>query len=268
MSSGTNFDQLLNEIGQKLMLEYGGLYRSMYEAANVGDNPVVDHFALCPDPMALDFIEIAFKTRGGCGKQRTVDAINDIFRDSGIGYELTPYVDTINPPTVSADGRTMPRTLDTEYPRIIECGMQFLHTEAAQPALNLLTDPRFKGADQEVLAALEYYRKGDNPGCLNECLKAFESTMKIICHHKTWAYNQSDTASKLVKICVDNKLLPTLSQEQLNSLSRLLTTTIPTPRSKQSGHGQGVQTNTVTPKWRNLLLGPIPKYVNGCCFRA
>jgi hypothetical protein len=254
LSSNTSFDSLLYEIGQRLLVEYGHLHRSGYEAANVSDNPVVNHFFLCPDNLVLDFIEVAFTTPGWCGRQQTVDKINDIFRDSAIGYELTPFVMTINEPAVSASGTTLPRTVDIQYPKIIARQSQYLHSEATQPALSLLTDQRYKGANDEFLKAQEYFRKGDFPACLNECLKAFESTMKIICHHKSWAYNQSDTASQLVSKCLANGLLPSYSQEQLNSLSKLLTTTIPTPRNKQSGHGQGVQTNSVTPDLAKFAL--------------
>jgi hypothetical protein len=119
----------------------------MYEAANVSDNPVINHFALCPDNLALDFIEVAFTTMGGCGRQRTVDKINEIFRDSAIGYELTPYVETMGTPTKNKYGGQGPTPVDIQYPKIIERGSQFLHTEATQPALTLLTDPRFKGAN-------------------------------------------------------------------------------------------------------------------------
>lgn len=44
----------------------------------------------------------------------------------------------------------------------------------------VLSDKRYKGASQEFLAANEHYRHGRYKECLNDCLKAFESTMKII----------------------------------------------------------------------------------------
>jgi hypothetical protein len=71
--------------------------------------------------------------------------------------------------------------------------------------------------------------------------EAFESTMKIICENKRWPYNQNDTASRLIKVCLDNGLVPTFSDTQLTSLRTLLESGVPTVRNKQGGHGQGVQ---------------------------
>ncbi|MEX2310169.1 MAG: hypothetical protein WD738_21555 [Pirellulales bacterium] len=254
LSSGTSFDKMLSEIGPKLLVKYGGLDGSMYEAARVSHNPIIDHFFLCSEQRALEFIEIAFTTMGWCGQQGTVDKINEIFLDSETGYELTPFVMTMGKPTVNKYGGAGPTPVDIQFPKAIERGSQFLHTEAVQPAFTLLADNRFKGANDEFLKAHEYFKNGDYPACLNECLKAFESTMKIICHHKSWPYRQEDTASKLVKTCLDNGLLPTYSEQQLNTLAQSLTTTIPTPRNKQSGHGQGVKQNVVTAETAKFSL--------------
>jgi hypothetical protein len=104
-----------------------------------------------------------------------------------------------------------------------------------------LSDTRYKGANEEFLQAHKHYRDGDYKSVLNECLKAFESVMKIICVAKKWPFNQTDTAKALIKTCLDNKLVPTFSDQQLASLRVLLESGIPTTRNKQGGHGQGVQ---------------------------
>jgi hypothetical protein len=231
----------------KLLVQYGGLHSPGYDAARVANNPVIQHFFSSPDFHALDFVELAFTTKRHCGGQRTVDAINDIFRDSAMGYELSPLIEAVVEPSksgVKLFGRSV-RTVDVQFPKIIRKDSQYIHAEATQPAITLLTDPRYKGANEEFLKAQEYFRRGDNVACLNECLKSFESTMKIICHNKTWQYNQSDTASKLVRTCLDNNLLPTFSEQQLTSVRTLLESAVPTTRNKKSGHGQGVQQVTV-----------------------
>ncbi|MDT5270649.1 MAG: hypothetical protein QOH49_2835, partial [Acidobacteriota bacterium] len=76
---------------------------------------------------------------------------------------------------------------------------------------------------------------------LNECLKAFESTMKVICHKRGWAYNQNDTAKKLIETCFVNGLVPGYLQSQFTALKSVLESGIPTVRNKLGGHGQGAQ---------------------------
>src|SRR5262245_57417142 len=53
--------QLLAELRDKLMAQYGDLYRPAYEAADQSANPVINHFLCCNDVMALDFVELWFK---------------------------------------------------------------------------------------------------------------------------------------------------------------------------------------------------------------
>jgi hypothetical protein len=74
---------------------------------------------------------------------------------------------------------------------------------------------------------------------LNDCLKAFESTLKIICSEKGWAFNATDTSKKLIQICFQNGLVPLFTQNQFTSLQNLLESGIPTIRNKLGGHGQG-----------------------------
>lgn len=122
-----------------------------------------------------------------------------------------------------------------------------LHREAITPALVLLGDPRFAGANEEFLKAHEHYRHGRLGECLVDCLKAFESSMKIICDLKGWPYTPTDTAKALIEVCLSNKLIPTFTQQQLTSLRTLLESGIPTVRNKQAGHGQGASRHQVSP---------------------
>ena len=241
------FESTLGEVGRKLQVAYGSLAASPYDAASMSDHPVIEHFFACRDDMALDFLEALFQTMGNAGGQRTVEAINDILQDSAVGYELTKFDQKIVETSgkTSLFGRTSPREIETTYPQIIKKDSTFLHVEATQPALGVLSEEQYKGANEEFLKAHDHYRHQRYQECLNECLKAFESTMKIICHEKGWAYQQADTASKLIKACLDNELIPTFSEQQLTSLRTLLESGVPTVRNKRGGHGQGVQTNDV-----------------------
>jgi len=88
-----------------------------------------------------------------------ISELNERFRWHGVGYQF-------------------------ESGRIVRVDSQFLHSSAIKPALSLLHDKRYAGANSEFLKAFEDYRKGDTKGCLNECLKARE-------HSKDDLYNPS-----------------------------------------------------------------------------
>lgn len=78
--------------------------------------------------------------------------------------------------------------------------------------------------------------------------------MKIICDHKGWSYQQIDTASKLIKICLENNLFPTMLDSQLGGLQNLLITGVPTIRNKNSGHGAGAATIIVSNELTRYML--------------
>ncbi len=122
---------------------------------------------------------------------------------------------------------------------IIRVDSTYAHSEITKPTIALLQDKNFAGANEEYLKAHEHYRHGRNKECLAECLKAFESTLKIICKEKGWAFSQNDTSSKLIQTCFDNDLIPSFSQSQFASLRSLLESGIPTIRNRLGGHGQG-----------------------------
>ena len=251
--SHTDFISLLNEVGEQLLVEYGSLLAPGFEAARVSDNPVIEHFFSCDDEMVLDFLELLFRPFRNLG-QPGVDAINAVLQDAAVGYELTPYVQTVSDEPGTLFGRPAGKKLDITYPKAIRRDSQYLHSEATQPALSLLSDGRYQGANEEFLSAHEHYRHGRYKECLNECLKAFESTMKTICDEKGWPYNPTDTAKTLIQTCLDNGLVPSFSQSQLTSLRTSLESGIPTVRNKRSGHGQGAQVTNVPPELARYAL--------------
>lgn len=126
-----------------------------------------------------------------------------------------------------------------EAGKIIRVDSTYTHSEITKPTLELLWNPKFSGANEEYLKAHEHYRHGRNKECLNECLKSFESTLKIICSEKGWSYSPNDTSKKLIQTCFGNGLIPTFTQNQFTSLQSLIESGIPTIRNKLGGHGQG-----------------------------
>jgi hypothetical protein len=178
----------------------------------------------------LDVIELAFKfinlvineqfeyhtncTSATVPADKAIEELNDRFKEHGVGYQF-------------------------EVNEIIRVDSTYMHAEVVKPTLALLSNSKFLGANEEYLKAHEHYRHGRNKECLAECLKAFESTMKIICQEKGWPVAANATSSKLVQACLDNGLVPAFTQGQFTSLRSLLDSGIPTIRNRTSGHGQG-----------------------------
>ncbi|WP_201546220.1 STM4504/CBY_0614 family protein [Psychrobacter immobilis] len=144
----------------------------------------------------------------------TIAELNQRFREHGVGYQY-------------------------ENGQIIRIDSEFIHAEAVKPALQLLSNPIYKGAQEEFLKAHEHYRHGRYDSALTDCLKAFESTMKIILDKRDWEYGKKDTSKKLIDCCIANELIPKFWSDHFNSLSNMLTSSIGTPRNKLSGHGKG-----------------------------
>jgi hypothetical protein len=179
---------------------------------------------------ALDVIELAFKyinviiqqefeyhcncTTAHVTAEKAIEELNDRFKEHGVGYQF-------------------------EGNEIIRVDSTYMHAEVVKPTLALLSNSKFLGANEEYLKAHEHYRHGRNKECLAECLKAFESTMKVICQEKGWSVADNATSSKLVQACLDNGLVPAFTQGQFTSLRSLLDSGIPTIRNRTSGHGQG-----------------------------
>lgn len=150
------------------------------------------------------------------------DAIKEInmrFKDNKIGYE---YISG----------------------QMIRIDHQVVHDQAIKPVLYILKEDAYTGANQEYLKAFGYYRTGDHSDALVNALKAFESTMKVICTKRGWQYGSGDTSSRLISLIIDNELLPKWQNEQLTGLRTMLQTTA-TPRNRMGAHGQGAKTDTI-----------------------
>lgn len=122
---------------------------------------------------------------------------------------------------------------------------QFAHEEIIRPALSMLSDPIYEGANAEFLSAHANYRTGKYKECLNDCLKAFESTMKAICTQRDWEFNIGDTSNRLIKIMFEHELIPSFMQSHFTALRSTLEAGVPTVRNRLSGHGQGAEEVTV-----------------------
>ena len=129
--------------------------------------------------------------------------------------------------------------------QIIRTDSELIHAEIVKPALKLLHQKHYAGAEQEFLKAHEHYRKENAKEALSECLKAFESVMKAICDKRGWQYGSNATAKPLIQACFDNGLIDPFWQSHYSSLRSLLESGVPTGRNKLGGHGQGTTPTTV-----------------------
>ena len=204
------FNRLLEDVGKVLFKKYGRLFQSSYVAARRSDHPVIEHFYCCDDEYSLDFIEACFQQHGYNGGQAGVDEVNEIFRETGIGYELTPFVEHHVDREAGVFGRMRKgRVIEYEYPQVIRRDHQLVHQEIIEPTLKLLCDFRLRVANSEMLKAHSALRHGNFEDAITLSGSAFESLLKTICDIKGWSYDANrDTCSKLVNICCEHGMFP------------------------------------------------------------
>ena len=180
----------------------------------------------------LDCVELSFRCierfRGSYDKHDrsmaeitipAADAINELnerFRRAGFGYRY-------------------------EQGNIIRVDSELTHQEITRPALQLLADPRFKGADEEFRAAHDHYKAGEYKDCAVDALNALESTMKVICDLKKWSYPPGARATDLIKVLRREGLFPEFAEQSFDQLVATLKSGLPSLRNEAGGHGQGAE---------------------------
>jgi len=191
---------------------------------------------------ALDFIDCAFQFIDqdlrqdsehfvyvpGQGYQfqglEAIEELNQRFQEHQIGYQF-------------------------QNGQLIKQTNQYLHEEVMLPVLTLLSDPQFRGAQDEFLSAHRHYRERRYKEAVADALKALESTMKSILDERKWEYRKDrDTVSTLTQILLDHQLIPAMVQDQFTNLRVLLESGLPRIRNRTSGHGQG-STPVALPKY-------------------
>jgi len=115
--------------------------------------------------------------------KEAVAELNERFRRAGFGYRY-------------------------ENGKVYRIDNELTHQEITRPALRLLADPRFEGADEEFRAAHDHYKAGEYKDCAVDALNALESTMKTICDLKQWSYEKGARSSDLLKVLRQEKLFP------------------------------------------------------------
>ena len=223
-----NVSRAYNFIYTTLCREYGSF--DLDDAMDDSKHPVVNFFLTTEETeKAIDVIELAFQSidpqvRGleclNISPDEAIDELNHRFREHGVGYQY-------------------------ESGQIIRVDSEFIHTQAMKPALKMLSDPMYEGANAEFLSAHKHYRSREYKECMNDCLKSFESCLKSICDRWSWEYKERDTANRLIKLVFDKGLIHSFMESHFSGLISGLKSTlesgVPTARNHLSSHGQGRQ---------------------------
>jgi hypothetical protein len=194
-----SFETVLEYIRGRCHLQYGGIcwQPTPFAVSPPSSQQMVHHFQTCSVGWALDFIEWFFESNNYLLDDLGVQGVNKIFREEGIGYELSPfaYIEGGNGKEITA------------YPQITTKTNDVLHQQTVVPALKVLTDLRFIVANGEMLEALKLYREGKFSKAISACGETLESVFKIICAEKKWQYKpDADTLGVLVKTTKQQQL--------------------------------------------------------------
>lgn len=239
-------EECWDEINTGLCIEHGkdDLFPNDF-FSTYSDKSKVEHYfkSLSDVQLCLDVIEMVYIYIDACEKSiphnhfykvqitfdQAVKHLNIRFKENNVGYEYSNKT-------------------------ILRVDNSVLHEDVIQKTLLFLKQEEFSNANEEYVNGLRHYRQSNYKECLNECLKALESTLKIICAINNWEVLETDTAHKLIKKVIDNGLIPSHLQTFLTGIRTTLESGVPTFRNKMGGHGQGVDKIIVPQHFASYVL--------------
>lgn len=199
VTGGAIFLAMLDEVQRELLKGVGS---QCLAAGSSAGHPMINYFLTCSTDHALSFIELCLHTAQftiGRVPNDVVEDLNRTLEADGVGFELTQFRQVWRP--TGPDMKPMPQG-KMEFPRFIKKGDRTAHELAVKPALEVLSEPRFATANQELLKAFDEVRKGDYADAITDCGSAFESVLKTICQEKGWTIDpDKDTCKALVETC-------------------------------------------------------------------
>ena len=221
-------NEAYESIHAALCYEYGVLHLTPGVEDPYNYEKAVHKFVLsAPVDRVLDVIEVSIRharslqnlayqheARPTINLREATSQLNVRFLENNIGYQLNGYT-------------------------IVCVESQLLHSEVVEPALNLLSEKRLSGANEEFLRAHRHYRHSNFEESITDCLKSLESTLKIICEGRAWTVPPNPTAKALLDVIFEQRLVPEYLLSQFNSLRTTLESGVPTVRNKSAAHGQG-----------------------------
>lgn len=194
----------------------------------------------------LDFIELFLVVSVQCvdpsernaGKKyqalkSAVERLNAILKEHRIGYEFVQS-------------------------QMIRKDSEFLHREIIKEAINLLYVEGFDGALTEFMRAIELSqeeKKESWADAITNANRAFESTMKAICDKHGIPYRKDkDTAKDLIQKMYDSGFLMPYLQNFTDQLRIMMTSGLPTIRSRQAAHGHGLKPKDIQRSYVQFAL--------------
>ena len=220
---------------------------------NMGDqydelDNIEEYIDIAEDTDLLDFIDFAFHYYIYIAKKiLSVDPLCDANKDVQDGIDDLNY-------------RFQQHKLGYAFVngKLIRIDNEFIHSEEIKPALNLLHENGFKGAEDEFTNAFEALRNRDIKNAIMEAEKAFESTMKTICAKKKYPFDpERDTAKKLIETLKSNSFFSQYTENHLNNIAATLLSGSPAVRNRTSGHGQGENVEYVSDSYARYVIGLV-----------
>lgn len=181
--------------------------------------------------------------------ERVLDAVELSFKFADKGTRRYDYRNTNNYNAVidnalsELNARFQEHGVGFRYEsgEIIRIDSEFIHSDVVKPALILLQDKHFAGAESEYLNAHEHYRHKRYKESLTDALKALESCMKAIAAKRKWTCDSKSTAKPLIDLMFSKGVIPDFWSSHFAGLRSILESGVPTARNRLGGHGQGTQ---------------------------
>lgn len=174
-------------------------------------------------------------------------------------YLLYETPNVIRHAFVELNGRFKQHNLGYEVTKgqLMRIDNQTVHAQYVKPALQLLCDEEFAGAEEEYRNAFEARRAGNNKDAILNAGKCFESVMKTICEKKYNIDAKNLAAKNLLDTLKDNCFFPEYMNNHLNKVIETLKSGAPTVRNKVAGHGQGSEITEAPDCLVDYVLGLV-----------
>ena len=177
---------------------------------------------------SLDIIEIVF---------RVISNMAEIGSNAGYPMNQYPPEDAIE----ALNKRLGQHCIGYKFEggKVIRIDNELLYATITKELMTFLCNPTYHKINEDYLQAHRHFRGGNYKDCIVNCAKAFESTMKVICDQKVYAYSPNATAAPLLQILYDKQFVPGYLQTNLSGLRSVLGDGVSVVRNKTSGHGAG-----------------------------
>jgi hypothetical protein len=130
---------------------------------------------------------------------------------------------------------------------LVRTDSDYLHQETTMPALELLHDSRFAGAQHEFREAHKAYRQGRWDDAVSEANQAFESAMQCAMKEVGVSFSENDAAGVLAQKMVESKIFANVDAHYRGKLLGVLQQKLPPVRNPLN-HGAGTRPRTATPE--------------------